>query len=69
MLEKSGAWIAYGSERLGNGREAAKQHLNEHPDLLGIRGKLLARAGIGGATAAAAAAEGEERRPAVRKVA
>jgi len=74
LLEKSGAWIAYGSERLGNGREAAKQHLVEHQDLLKeIRGKLLARAGIGGATAAVAtaatAAEGEERRPAVRKVA
>jgi recombination protein RecA len=74
VLEKSGAWIAYGSERLGNGREAAKQHLIEHQDLLHeIRGKLLARAGIGGATAAAppaaTAPEGEERRPAVRKVA
>jgi recombination protein RecA len=74
VLEKSGAWIAYGNERLGNGREAAKQHLLEHPDLLKeIRGKLLARAGIGGATAAGAPAatapEGEERRPAVRKVA
>jgi recombination protein RecA len=68
VLEKSGAWIAYGSERLGNGREAAKQHLGQHPELLDeIRGKLLARAGIGGATAAAATA-GEERRPAVRKV-
>jgi len=67
VLEKSGAWIAYGSERLGNGREAAKQHLAAHPDLLDeIRGKLLARAGIGGATAAA---EGEQRRSAVRKVA
>jgi recombination protein RecA len=74
VLEKSGAWIAYGNERLGNGREAAKQHLLEHPDLLKeIRGKLLARAGIGGVTAAGAPAatapEGEERRPAVRKVA
>ncbi len=67
VLEKSGAWIAYGSERLGNGREAAKQHLIEHQDLLKeIRGKLLARAGIGGA---APAPEGEERRPAGRKVA
>jgi recombination protein RecA len=74
LLEKSGAWIAYGSERLGNGREAAKQHLVLHQDLLrDIRGKLLARAGIGGAAAGAATAattpEGEERRPAVRKVA
>jgi recombination protein RecA len=73
LLEKSGAWIAYGSERLGNGREAARQYLVEHQELLrDLRGKLLARAGIGGAAPgapAATAAEGEERRPAVRKVA
>ena len=31
---KSGAWIAYGAERLGNGREAARQHLIEHQELL-----------------------------------
>jgi recombination protein RecA len=48
LLEKSGAWIGYGGERLGNGREAARQHLVEHQELLReIRGKLLARAGIG----------------------
>ena len=34
LLEKSGAWIAYGGERLGNGREAARQYLVEHQDLL-----------------------------------
>src|SRR5215467_1659276 len=50
VLEKSGAWIGYGGERLGNGREAARQHLLEHQDLLKeIRAKLLARAGIGAA--------------------
>jgi recombination protein RecA len=53
VLEKSGAWIGYGGERLGNGRDAARQHLVEHQELLKeIRGKLLARAGIGVAPAA-----------------
>jgi recombination protein RecA len=57
VLDKSGAWIAYGGERLGNGREAARQHLLERQDLLReIRGKLLERAGIRGAGAAPAAA-------------
>jgi recombination protein RecA len=57
VLEKSGAWIAYGAERLGNGREAARQHLLEHQDLLKeIRGKLLAQAGIGAAAPAATVA-------------
>src|SRR6476620_3514133 len=53
VLEKSGAWISYGGERLGNGREAARQHLLEHQELLKeIRAKLLAHAGIGAPPAA-----------------
>src|SRR6188768_1511333 len=48
VLEKSGAWIGYGGEPLGNGRDAARQHLLEHQELIKeIRGKLLAQAGIG----------------------
>src|SRR5882672_469870 len=58
ILEKSGAWIAHGGERLGNGREAAKQHLLDHPDLLrDLRIKLLERSGIGVAKAPPAGAE------------
>jgi recombination protein RecA len=69
VLEKSGAWIGYGSERLGNGREAARQHLLEHQELLKeLRGKLLAHAGIG-AQPAADATKTDERRPAARKAA
>ena len=33
MAKKSGAWYTYGEERLGQGREAAKQTLKENPDL------------------------------------
>ena len=48
LLEKSGAWIAHGGERMGNGREAAKQYLLDHPELLrDLRTKLLERNGIG----------------------
>lgn len=32
-VKKSGAWYTYGEERLGQGREAAKQKLHENPDL------------------------------------
>ena len=32
IIEKSGAWYSYGSDRIGQGREAAKQFLNDHPD-------------------------------------
>jgi recombination protein RecA len=33
VIEKSGAWFAYGGERLGQGRENAKQFLKENPDI------------------------------------
>ena len=34
IVEKSGAWFAYGGERLGQGRENVKTFLKEHPDIL-----------------------------------
>ena len=34
IAKKSGAWYTYGEERLGQGREAAKQTLHDNPDLL-----------------------------------
>jgi recombination protein RecA len=33
IIEKSGAWFAYNGERLGQGRENAKQFLKENPDI------------------------------------
>ena len=33
VAKKSGAWYTYGEERLGQGREAAKQTLVDNPDL------------------------------------
>ena len=33
-IEKSGAWFSYKGERLGQGRENAKQALKDHPELL-----------------------------------
>ena len=33
VCKKSGAWYTYGEERLGQGREAAKQFLRDHPEL------------------------------------
>jgi recombination protein RecA len=34
IVEKSGAWFAYKGEKIGQGREAAKQYLKDHPKLL-----------------------------------
>jgi recombination protein RecA len=34
FVEKSGTWYAYGGERIGQGRENAKQYLKEKPKVL-----------------------------------
>jgi recombination protein RecA len=39
VVQKSGAWFAYGDERLGQGRENAKQFLKENEE---VRGRILA---------------------------
>ncbi len=36
IVEKSGAWFAFGGERLGQGRENAKTFLKENPDIFKI---------------------------------
>jgi recombination protein RecA len=33
IIDKSGAWYAYGKERIGQGRENAKLYLKDHPEL------------------------------------
>ncbi len=39
VVQKSGAWFAYGDERLGQGRENAKQFIKENDD---VRNRILA---------------------------
>lgn len=47
IVNKSGSWYSYNEERLGQGRENAKQFLKESPHLfLEIRNKVLAHHGI-----------------------
>jgi recombination protein RecA len=36
IVEKSGAWFAYGGERLGQGRENSKGFLRDNPDVLRV---------------------------------
>ncbi|MBI2400996.1 MAG: recombinase RecA [Deltaproteobacteria bacterium] len=48
IVEKSGSWFSYGGERLGQGREAARQFLREHPETASeIEQKILQHYGIG----------------------
>jgi recombination protein RecA len=42
VVQKSGAWYSVDGERIGQGRDAARQYLEEHPQLLAkIEAKLL----------------------------
>lgn len=42
FVQKSGAWFNYGEQRLGQGREKARQFLEENPEtLLELKNKLL----------------------------
>ena len=34
IINKSGAWYAYNGEKIGQGRENAKQYLRDHPDVM-----------------------------------
>lgn len=48
IITKAGAWYSYGDERIGQGRENAKQYLKDHPDLRAeIETKVRAAYGVG----------------------
>lgn len=34
VINKSGAWYSYNGEKIGQGREKAKQYLEEHPEII-----------------------------------
>ncbi|EHB67279.1 MULTISPECIES: recombinase RecA [Paenibacillus] len=36
IVDKSGAWYSFGGDRLGQGRENAKQFLKEHPEVANV---------------------------------
>jgi len=58
FIEKSGSWYSYKGERIGQGKENAREFLKTHPDIARdveaqIRAKLLVKAGKAGAAAEA----------------
>ena len=47
IVEKSGSWFSYGSERIGQGRENAKQYLKDRPERAAeIEAKIRQNAGL-----------------------
>jgi recombination protein RecA len=61
VVEKSGAWFSYDSQRIGQGRENAKQFLRDHRDLAdAIEAKVRAQSGVIANTMLAAGDDSEE---------
>ncbi len=47
VLEKSGAWYSFHGERIGQGRESAKEFLKGHPEIArDLTAKILEKAGL-----------------------
>jgi recombination protein RecA len=47
VVDKSGAWYAYGSQKIGQGKEAARKFLKEHPETAAeIEDAIRQRAGL-----------------------
>ena len=47
IIDKSGAWFSYKSDRLGQGRENVKNYLKEHPEIMAeIELAILQKAGL-----------------------
>jgi recombination protein RecA len=47
IVDKSGAWFSYDSERLGQGRENASSFLEEHPEMAAeVEAKVLVASGL-----------------------
>jgi recombination protein RecA len=61
VVEKSGAWFSYDSQRIGQGRENAKQFLRDHRDLAeAIEAKVREQSGVIANTMLAAAGDDAE---------
>ena len=51
VVEKSGSWFSYDSQRIGQGRENAKAYLKENPEVAGaVEAAIRAQAGLGADT-------------------
>ena len=68
IVEKSGSWFAFKGERIGQGRENAKEYLREHPEALrDLESQVLAKFGVKAPEPEVAQPEPEDKRPRVVK--
>jgi recombination protein RecA len=65
LIEKSGSWFSYKGERIGQGRENARQFLKDNPDIrLAVDTELRKVLGLGQVKPEAAPAPAESPAPA-----
>ncbi len=64
LVDKSGAWFSYNGERMGQGRDQAKEFLKAHPEAMAeLRTKILSLKGIGNLLMAEAEADADGAEP------
>ncbi len=64
IIVKSGAWYAYEGNKIGQGRENAKQYLKDNPQVCAeVAAKVRAKYGLDSAPAESAQTETEEKKP------
>jgi recombination protein RecA len=71
IVEKSGAWYSFKGERIGQGRENAKDYLKDHPEVCAeVEAKVMEKCGLAKTPSAPAPAEEapEEKRARVKAV-
>ena len=60
VVQKQGAWLSFGEDRIGQGKDNAREYLEENPDLASeIEGRIRDKLGVKNPQAAAAAAAAE----------
>ena len=58
LIDKSGAWYAYKGDKIGQGKDNAREFLRAHPELAAeIEGRIRANVGVAAALPPAAAPE------------
>ncbi len=61
VIQKSGAWFSYGDQRIGQGKENARDWLKQHPDVAAeVERKIKERLMAGGVAAKAASGGGDD---------
>ncbi|KAF1302597.1 MULTISPECIES: recombinase RecA [Enterococcus] len=64
IVEKSGSWYSYKEERIGQGRENAKNYMREHPDMMKeVSTRVREAYGIGDGTTVVEEVEEQEELP------